>query len=153
MTPAKTRRLSGATVAVLLLIAATACGGGASPSETIGPPTDSPASPQPSTNAELLIIAPRAGQVLAAADVELRLRLIGGTLADTATTELPPDEGHIHVLVNDKLIAMTSGLELQVPPDQLRVGTNTIQAEFVANNHLPFAPPRVIADVIFEVRG
>ena len=60
-----------------------------------------------------------------------------------------PDRGHIHVLVDGQLVAMP--LQLTEPLPTLSPGMHTVQAEFVASDHLPFEN-RVVAAVTFRVR-
>ena len=73
-----------------------------------------------------------------------------GTIATSASTELVPDEGHLHVVLDDQLISMTSDLESVIP--DVAPGMHLLKIEFVANDHAPF-DPRVIAAVSFEVTG
>ena len=49
--------------------------------------------------------------------------------------------------VDGKLVTMTYGLSQQL---HLTPGTHTVQAEFVASDHRPFAN-RVVAAVVFQV--
>jgi hypothetical protein len=62
---------------------------------------------------------------------------------------LRPDEGHIHVLVDGQLVAMPLALTYRV--SNLAPGSHTIEAEFVATDHVPFAN-RVVAAVTFQVQ-
>jgi len=66
-----------------------------------------------------------------------------------ATRELKPDEGHVHLTVDDKLQSMTFGLEDQI---HVEPGRHLLQAEFVAGDHAPFNP-RVIVTRTFVVPG
>ena len=50
-----------------------------------------------------------------------------------------PDEGHIHVSLDGALINMAYSATQPLPPDKLTPGTHSVQAEFVAVDHLPFA--------------
>jgi hypothetical protein len=60
-----------------------------------------------------------------------------------------PHEGHVHVLLDGQLAMMTN--RLREPLRNLAPGEHTVQAEFVASDHLPFAN-RVVAAVSFTVR-
>jgi hypothetical protein len=60
-----------------------------------------------------------------------------------------PDEGHLHVLLDDTLISMTQGTEQTIP--NVTPGPHRIQVEFVASDHAPF-DPRVVSVVAFEVK-
>jgi hypothetical protein len=135
-----------AVVAALLLAA---CGG--SSDGTTGAVTGSTASSQdrPSSTARLSIAAPKVDQVVHGSSVDLRVRLKDAKLVPATTTNIVPDEGHLHVLLDDKLISMTEGLEQTIP--DVTPGPHRIQVEFVASDHAPF-DPRVVAVVAFVVK-
>lgn len=151
-----TRTISAALMALALTTAA--CGG--SGSSTDGSPSSSSGHAsmsmsmapgnRPSTEATLTIVAPKNGETVKGGDVTLTLDLEGGTIATTTSTDLVPNQGHLHVVLDDQLISMTSGLESVIP--DVAPGTHLIKVEFVANDHAPF-DPRVIAAVSFEVAG
>jgi hypothetical protein len=125
-----------------------ACGGG---SGHEGPPTPTlrPIE-RPSSTAELSIVSPDNGEVVRGSRVDLRLRLEGATIVPQTSMDLKPDEGHVHVLLDDALISMTEGLE-QVIPD-VEPGMHRLTVEFVATDHAPF-DPRVVAVAVFEVEA
>ena len=105
-------------------------------------------SARPSSTAELSIVSPAVGEVVHGSTVDLRVKLQGAKLVPSTTTDIVPDEGHLHVILDDKLISMTEGLEQSirdVPP-----GEHRITVEFVASDHAPF-DPRVVTVVAFEV--
>jgi len=106
-------------------------------------PVDRPSSP-----ASLTIRSPETGEVLEGATVDLRVTLRGAAIVPQTTTELAPDEGHLHVLLDDELISMTEGLEQEIP--DVEPGRHRLTVEFVAADHAPF-DPRVVAVVQFEV--
>ena len=69
--------------------------------------------------------------------VRVRLRhahLVQGTQVGG---KVDPHRGHVHVSVDGRLIAMIN--RPRVPVHGLGPGEHTIQAEFVASDHLPFA--------------
>ena len=105
---------------------------------------------RPSTSARLQIASPAPNQITGRT-VELVLRLEGAQLVPPAQVggSLRPDRGHIHVSVDGQLVAMPLRLTDRV--SALSPGSHTIQAEFVASDHLPFAN-RVVAAVTFRVR-
>lgn len=105
--------------------------------------------PRPSTKAKLSIVDPMVGQVVEGSTVDLRVELQGAKLVPTTTTDIVPDEGHLHVILDDKLISMTEGLEQSIP--DVPPGDHRITVEFVASDHAPF-DPRVVTVVAFEVR-
>jgi hypothetical protein len=148
------RRTRHAALAVLATLALAACGsdGGAQAGGSPSPassPTGTP-SPRPSSTAELTIESPETGAVIEGSVVQLRVGLDGATLVPQTTTEIAPDEGHLHVLLDDTLISMTEGLEQAIP--DVRPGPHRLTIEFVAADHVPF-DPRVVAVTAFEVTG
>ena len=106
---------------------------------------------RPATAATLQILTPAPNAAVTGGDVDLDMRLqhakvvpayqVGGTIR--------PDRGHIHVSVDGQVTQMFYGVGQKVP--NLTPGQHTIQAEFVASDHLPFSN-RVVAAVTFEVK-
>lgn len=139
-------------VGILLLFLAGACADEAPSQPQAQPATEVPAplSPRPSTSAMLAIATPEAGAVIRGDTLDLAIELDGATLSDVATTDLQPDEGHLHVLLDDQLVSMTSGLKQSL--EDLSPGEHLLKVEFVANDHAPF-DPRVISAVSFTVRS
>jgi hypothetical protein len=124
-----------ASVAAVVL-ALSACGGG----KTVVT--------RPHTDARLEILSPTPNEVTGTT-VAVRFAVIGATVSPPAKNKLVPNEGHIHVSLDGKLVVMSYGTSTQL--NGLSAGVHTLQAEFVANDHLPFAN-RVITDVIFTVK-
>ncbi len=143
-----TRRwLAGVTIVALLALpgcAGGSDGGSATPSGPV--PTSGP---RPASPAELTIHTPKAGAVVHGTTVDLRVDLQGARIVPATTTNIKPDEGHLHVFLDDQLISMTEGLEQTIP--DLTPGLHRIQVEFVASDHAPF-DPRVVAVTEFEVK-
>jgi hypothetical protein len=108
-----------------------------------------PSSDRPSSPAKLAIVTPKVGEVVHGSSVDLRVRLRGAKLVPATTTHLVPDEGHLHVILDDTLISMTQGLEQTIP--DVPPGQHRITVEFVASDHFPF-DPRVVSVVAFEVK-
>lgn len=132
------RRLLVALAALSLLVPA--CGGengAATPSNT----------PRPTSTAKLDIVEPAPGASIPGGAVKVRLSLEGARIVQDATKVLKPDEGHIHLIMDDKLQSMTFGLEDQI---QAEPGTHLLLAEFVAGDHAPFNP-RVLVTRTFVV--
>ena len=104
---------------------------------------------RPITSATLQIVAP-APNAVTGHSVELELRLTRAELVPATQVggKIRPDRGHVHVSVDGVLVAMPAALEQPIP--DLASGLHTIQAEFVAADHLPFAN-RVVAAVTFRV--
>jgi hypothetical protein len=104
---------------------------------------------RPSSTAKLSIVAPKVGQVVYGSNVDLRVKLQDAKLVPATTTHIVPDEGHLHVILDDTLISMTEGLEQTIP--DVAPGEHRIMVEFVASDHAPF-DPRVVSVVAFEVQ-
>jgi hypothetical protein len=111
--------------------------------------TTAPSSDRPSSTAKLSIVAPKVGEVVHGSSVDLHVKLQGAKLVPATTTHIVPDEGHLHVILDDALISMTRGLEQTIP--DVPPGEHRISVEFVASDHAPF-DPRVVSVVAFEVR-
>jgi hypothetical protein len=105
---------------------------------------------RPTTRADLEIVSP-APNAQTGADVDLQMRLTGASVVPSTQVggRLRSDRGHIHVSVDGQLVAMPYTLDQVIPG--LTPGTHTIQAEFVATDHLPFAN-RVLSTVTFTVQ-
>jgi hypothetical protein len=73
----------------------------------------------------------------------------GAKIVRQTTTRIRPDQGHVHLLVDGKLVAMSYGLNEQLP--KLGPGQHLVQVEFVAADHAPF-DPRVLAQAAFIIR-
>jgi hypothetical protein len=130
-------RTAVALAAVGLTLAA--CSGGKAP----------PAG-RPSSTAVVAIVAPTNGQIVQGPSVGLRVSLTGAKIVPASSTNLKPDEGHLHVYLDDKIVSMTFGLDQEIP--NVPPGQHTLRVEFVASDHEPF-DPRVFVSVLFEVQG
>jgi hypothetical protein len=108
-----------------------------------------PSSDHPSSTAKLAIVLPKVGEVVHGSNVDLRVKLQDAKLVPATTTHIVPDEGHLHVILDDTLISMTQGLEQTIP--DVAPGEHRIMVEFVASDHAPF-DPRVVSIVAFEVQ-
>ena len=106
-------------------------------------------SDRPSSTAKLAIVLPKVGEVVHGSNVDLRVKLQDAKLVPATTTHIVPDEGHLHVILDDTLISMTQGLEQTIP--DVAPGEHRIMVEFVASDHAPF-DPRVVSVVAFEVK-
>src|SRR5262249_61453972 len=99
-----------------------------------------PACARPSSTAHIEILTPRPGQTYEGdpARVPIRLRLTGAHIVTFTSTDLRPDEGHIHLFIDGRLVSMTYGLAQKV---WVAPGQHTLLAAFVAVDHAPFNPP------------
>ena len=142
--------MSKGSLIVAMAMALAACGGssgGGSATGSASGPTEI-TQDRPSSPAKLSITDPKVGQVINGSTVDLRVRLKDAKLVPTTTTDIVPDEGHLHVILDDRLISMTEGLEQTIR--DVTPGPHRIQVEFVASDHAPF-DPRVVAVAPFEV--
>ena len=113
------------------------------------PQASPPAGPdRPRSTAKLTILSPAPGEAVSGRTLHVRLGLSGATVVPQTSTHLTPDRGHVHLLVDGRVVSMTYGLvqDVSVTP-----GPHLLQAEFVATDHFPFNP-RVIATVTFTDR-
>ena len=149
----KRRRLLAAALALAALVLA-GCSSGNSPSgagastQTGG--TAATTADRPSSPARLTIVAPHNGQTVKGKGLELELSLKNAKVVAATTTKIRPDQGHVHVLLDSKLISMNYGLSEKLP--DMPAGTHVLQVEFVASDHLPF-DPRVLTQAAFQVSG
>jgi hypothetical protein len=144
----RTRRVRAAVLLAAAALAVTACSGG--DGSTSPADTTVAAAPRPSSPAKLTIMTPRNGQTVRQGRPEVRLELVGGKIVSQTTNRIQGDEGHIHLLVDNKLVAMNYGLRERLP--QLPPGQHVVEVEFVAADHAPF-DPRVRTQAAFQVAG
>ncbi len=146
MTTNRSRWRSAIAVAALALtLAAAACGADSGS----GGPASPAATTRPSSTAKLSILAPENGSVVPGPSVDIRLRLEDARVVKPTSSDLQPDEGHIHVLLDGKLVSMNYGLEDTIR--SVAPGSHLLQVEFVASDHAPF-DPRLVAVSSFEVK-
>ncbi len=133
------RQARVATLLAVVVLTAAGCGGGSSSSGG--------GAARPTTQARLAIVAPTPNETTGP-KVTVKLNLMDAKVVPQTTGPLRPDEGHIHVSLDGKLVSMAYGLEQDLP--DLAPGPHSLQAEFVATDHVPFAN-RVVAGVLFNV--
>jgi len=134
----------------IALLAAAAC---STPAATAPPPTFTPVSsptlgPRPSSAATVEIVQPANGATLNGSSVHVVLKLTGATIVTATTTNIRPDEGHVHLYLNGQIVSMNYGLEQDLP---VTPGTYVFRAEFVAADHAPFNPRVESTEVVFTV--
>src|SRR6476619_2314435 len=117
------------------------------PRALLGPKTATGATRPPST-ATISFVRPREHERVSGSEMNVVLDLRGGTIVQATTTSIAPDTGHVHLLWDGALVSMTFGTEQVVDLSTVPAGAHTLTAEFVAADHLPFAPP-VTASVDF----
>jgi hypothetical protein len=137
-------RIRWLAIVALVGVTLVACGGGDGSSNASLSPIA-----RPSSTARLAVVSPENGEVVRGSTVPLSIDLQGARLVPQTTTDIAPDEGHLHVLLDDELISMTEGTEQEIP--EVPAGMHRLTVEFVASDHAPF-DPRVVVVVVFEVR-
>ena len=124
----------------VLVMALTACSASPSPS---------PSAVRPSSPAVVTVVQPTAGQTVSGTTVHVVLSLTGAKIVNQTSTNIRPDEGHVHLFVDNVLKSMNYGLEQDL---ELSPGTYVLSAEFVAADHAPFNPRVVSGQTIFSVK-
>ena len=137
-----------ASLALALL--ASACGGGDGESASPTSSTPTVAADRPASTAKLAIVSPKNGEVIHGTTLQLKVSLKDAEVVPATTTDVVPDEGHLHVILDGELITMTGDLEQLIA--NLTPGQHLLKVEFVATDHAPF-DPRVIVAVAFEVKA
>jgi hypothetical protein len=142
--PTSSRLLTMGAVALLLA----SCASGAAPSSA---PAGSPAASgsRPSSPAVVGIVQPVSGSTVTGTSIHVVLSLTGATIVTTTSTDIRPDQGHVHLYVDNVLVSMNYGLEQDLP---VTPGTYVLKAEFVASDHAPFNPRVVSPEVFFTVK-
>ncbi len=143
------RQLPALVVALTCVIAA--CSGGTAPVE---PTPGSSALPsaagvRPSSPATVTIVEPASGSTVSGSTVHIVLKLDGAQIVPATTTAIRPDQGHVHLYVDNSLVSMNYGLEQDLP---VHPGTYVLKAEFVAADHAPFNPRVWSPEVFFTVK-
>ena len=140
-----------AAVSVALLLAS--CGSG-SPTGSVPAPTDAPyasyvPSGRPSTPAKVSIVSPAPNEVVHGTSVHVVVSLIGATIVDDTNEDIRPDQGHVHLYIDNTLVYMQYSLTKDIP---VTPGTYVLKAEFVANDHAPFNPRDWPTQIFFTVK-
>lgn len=106
-------------------------------------------SARPSTTARLTIVSPTADQVVTGDTVHVEVSLTGAAIVDDTNEDIRPDQGHVHLYLNNALIYMQYSLTQDIT---VHPGTYVLKAEFVANDHYPFNPRDWSSQVFFTVK-
>jgi hypothetical protein len=102
---------------------------------------------RPHTTATIRVVSPLPNEVIRGDQVRVVAQVEGGRVVSFTSTTLVPNEGHVHVSLDGRLVSMLAGLTTTVP---VSPGEHTLQVEFVAIDHGSF-DPRVRASVTFRV--
>jgi hypothetical protein len=105
--------------------------------------------PRPSSPATVEIVEPANGQIVKGPSTHVVLKLTGATIITETNVAIRPDQGHVHLYVNNSLVSMNYGLEQDIP---VQTGSLVLKAEFVAADHAPFNPRVYSAETVFTVR-
>ncbi len=119
---------------------AAACGKGETPNG---------AQSRPSSPADLQILSPTNGEIVHGSDVPIEVELSGAKIIQATTTHIEPDEGHLHVYLDNQIVAMNFSTTQDL--ENVKPGMHILRVEFVAADHRPF-DPRVFTAVTFEVQ-
>jgi hypothetical protein len=142
-----------ALAVTLVLVAALlgACGGGgsSSPSAIASASGSGAIGSRPSSPAVVKIVEPKADATVTGTTVRVVLSLEHAKIVSQTSTNVKPDEGHIHLYVNNVLYSMNYQLTQELP---VHPGTYALKAEFVAPDHAPFSPRVWSSVVVFTVR-
>jgi hypothetical protein len=147
MTPPPVQVTRRRLLAIALAALVAAC---SQPGASAEPGPSGSLGPRPSSPATVEILEPAANATLTGMSVHVVLKLNGATIVPATTTDLRPDQGHVHLYVNNVLVSMNYGLEQDIA---VQPGTVALKAEFVAADHAPFSPRVWSPEVIFSVKS
>ena len=142
--PATLRALLVVTLLGTVSAVAAACGGDTTPTHPVIPSTG----PRPSSPASVEIVEPEQGATVTGETLHVVLKLTGATIVPQTSTAIRPDQGHVHLYVNNVLVSMNYGLEQDLP---VTPGSTVLRAEFVAADHAPFSPRVWSDEIVFTV--
>jgi len=142
------RSLPRPLVTVLIAVIFVACGPLAPPSSA-APSAPAASGIRPSSPAVVAIVQPASGATVTGTTVHVVLSLTGAQIVSATTTNIRPDQGHVHLYVDNVLVSMNYGIEQDLP---VHAGTYVLKAEFVAADHAPFNPRVWSREVFFTVK-
>jgi hypothetical protein len=105
--------------------------------------------PRPSSPADLQILSPTNGEIVQGSDVPIKVELNGARIVQATTIDIKPDEGHLHVYLDNQIVAMNFSASQDL--ENVKPGMHVLRVEFVAADHRPF-DPRVFTAVTFQVK-
>jgi hypothetical protein len=142
----RARPFAPIAIAASIVLALAGCNPSGNATPTVAP---SALGPRPSSPATVEILQPTSGATLTGTSVHVVLKLTGATIVTTTSTNIQPDQGHVHLYVDNVLVSMNYGLEQDLP---VHPGTYVLKAEFVASDHAPFNPRVISPEVFFTVK-
>ena len=134
---------------LIALLVASCSGSPASTSASASAYSPAASGSRPSSPAIVTIVNPASGATVTGTTVHVVLSLTGAQIVSATTTNIRPDQGHVHLYVDNVLVSMNYGLEQDLP---VHPGTYVLKAEFVAADHAPFVPRVWSPDVLFTVK-
>jgi hypothetical protein len=134
--------------------------GGCSSGSTAPPPsapapaaasaaTTTTSAPRPASTAKLTVVSPTPNEVITGSSVHVDIQVTGATIVMATSSDIRPDQGHIHLYIDNNLVSMNYGTAVDIPAVP---GTHVLRAEFVASDHAPFDPRDVTPDIVFTVK-
>jgi hypothetical protein len=154
MRPLVSLRLLGLTLVVLGVVGGCASGSTAPPPGAPAPASASAATtttsaPRPASTAKLTVVSPTPNEVVTGSAVHVDIQVTGATIVMVTSSDIRPDQGHIHLYIDNNLVSMNYGTAVDIPAVP---GTHVLRAEFVASDHAPFDPRDVTPDIVFTVK-
>jgi hypothetical protein len=121
----------------------------ASPTPAATLPAGTPTGARPASPATLSITSPADGSVVSGSTIHVAVDLQGAQVVQATSSNLRPDQGHVHLYIDGNLQYMQYTLAQDFP---VHPGVYTIKAEFVASDHFPFSPRVYSRQIVFTVR-
>jgi len=149
MRPLRFRRPAAAVFAALVVAACSSCSPSSPPASSDAPYASYQPSGRPSTTAVVSIVSPTPNEVITGSTVHVVVSVTGATVVDDTNEDIRPDQGHVHLYLDNSLWYMQYSLTKDIP---VNPGTYVIKAEFVANDHAPFNPRDWSPQIFFTVK-
>ena len=105
---------------------------------------------RPSSPALVSIVSPTANQVITGSSIHVAVALQNAAIIATTSSNITPNQGHVHLYLDNRLIYMQYSLQQDVP---VQPGVYSLKAEFVASDHFPFNPRVWSSVVVFTVKA
>ena len=102
---------------------------------------------RPATTATVSIVSPTADEVVSGSTLHVVVSLTGATIVPDTNEDIRPDQGHVHLYLDNTLVYMQYSLTKDLP---ITPGTHVLKAEFVANDHAPFNPRDWSTQIFFR---
>jgi hypothetical protein len=149
MHPLRFRRPAAAVFAALVVAACSSGSPSSPPASSDAPYASYQPSGRPSTTAVVSIVSPTPNEVITGSTVHVVVSVTGATVVDDTNEDIRPDQGHVHLYLDNSLWYMQYSLTKDIP---VNPGTYVIKAEFVANDHAPFNPRDWSPQIFFTVK-